>query len=722
MPDLSVNFFNNIILSFLALLSNLNFLNIKSNRLEVAIHIKDDEIEIRLMKLKVFHSSHNLFNNSILRSLGRLSNHKSLSFGGTKFYEPMNQKDLIVYWDYTFFFTYRVLGHLTSLKRLVLYKCEINGSLTLQGFCGMTNLQELDFTNSNLKGGLPNCFSNLTSSRKLDLSYNILGLHSLKSLETLALSFNISALERLHPSSNNFSRNISALETFRIPISLGPLFNLSKLKCIYADNNIVHAETQMHSLAPLFLLKEISLSCSGDVGSFPRFFYHQHDLQYLDLSNIYFKGNQFPHWLLENNSLLEKLVLTNSSLSGPLQLPFASQTRLSHLEISCNFFNGNIPIEIGAQLPALSPFLLTLDVSNNQLSARIPRWMGNMSILKRIIVSNNHLEGTIPVEFCQLGLKLLDLSVNIISESIPSCFNPSRIRQVHLSKNRLRGTFPDALRNSSTLVTLDISDNFLSGSIPSWIGLSNLSYLLLTKNNFKGETPMELCKLSHLSLINLSHNNLSGRIPPCLKITTLQDVSEDYVGRLMARSFSIFSFNEPIEFPIKNVFNSYKGRIIPYISGINLSCNKLVANIPYEFGNFNKLLVLNLSHNSLRGPIPPTFVNLKQIESLDLSYNNLRLNFLAHFIVSFNNLSGKTPPRIAQFGTFDESSYKENPFLCGEPLPKCADNGPSLSMPNSSTNNDEDDDLIDMGVFHISFIVSYMILLMTVVVPYATPY
>ncbi|TYG64043.1 hypothetical protein ES288_D06G077500v1 [Gossypium darwinii] len=696
--DLSVNFFNNTILSFLALLSNLKFLNIKSNRLEGAIHIKDDEIEIRLMKLKVFHSSHNLFNNSILRSFDRLSNYKSLYFGDTKFYEPMNLKDSEIWKSYSC----KVLGHLTSLKRLVLYKCEINGSLALQGFCGMTNLQELDFTNSNLKGGLPNCFSNLTSLRKLDLiSYNI-ALHSLKSLETLARSFNISALQRLHLYSNNFSRNISALETFRIPISLGPLFNLSKLKCLYADNNIVHAETQMHSLAPLFQLKDLSLSCCGDVGSFPRFFYHQHDLQYLDLSNIYFKGNQFPHWLLENNTLLEKLVFTNSSLSGPLQLPFASQTRLSHLEISCNFFNGNIPVEIGAQLPALrrdprflvyEPFFLTLDVSNNQLSGRIPRWMGDMSFLKRIIMSNNHLERTIPVV--------------------------------------LRGTLPDVLRNSSTSVKLDISDNFLSGSIPSWIGLLNLSYLLLSKNNFQGETPMELCKLSHLSLINLSHNNLSGRIPPCLKITTLQDVSEDYVGRLMARGFSIFSFNEPIEFPIKNVSNSYKGRIIPYISGIDLSCNKLVAKIPYEFGNFYKLLVLDLSHNSLTGPIPPTFVNLIQIESLDLSYNNLSgnipyqlvgLNFQAYFIVSFNNLSGKTPPRIAQFGTFDESSYKENPFRCGEPLPECADNGPSLSMPNSSTNNAEDDDLIDMGVFHISFIVSYTILLMTVVVSYINPY
>jgi hypothetical protein len=131
--------------------------------------------------------------------------------------------------------------------------------------------------------------------------------------------------------------------------------------------------------------------------------------------------------------------------------------------------------------------------------------------------------------------------------------------------------------------------------------------------------------------------------------------------------------------------------------------------------------VLNLSHNSLTGPIPPTSSNLKEIESLDLSYNKLdgeippqltELFSLEFFSVAHNNLSGKTPARVAQFATFEESSYKDNPFLCGEPLPKICGAVMPPSPTSPSTNNEDNDGFIDMEVFYVTFGVAYIMVLL----------
>ncbi|KAL1166815.1 hypothetical protein V6Z11_A06G222100 [Gossypium hirsutum] len=697
----------------------------------------------------------------------------------------------------------QVFGPLISLKKLTAHRIDGNNTPLMHDACELTNLQELDINGCNLKGSLPI----LTLLEYLDLSSN-------------QFSGNISALESLTSlRSSNISNN-----KFHIPSSLRPLFNLSKLKNLYADNNTIHADDHemSHSSAPRFQLSSIRLSCCGSGG----------ELQSVTLSDIYFKVDRSPFWLLENNTMLMTLNLVNCSLSGPFQVSSHVHSTLAYLDISNNAFGGNIPVRIGVHLPFLmylnmsnnyfngtipSSFgdmsflqipehmvmgcsslqflalsnnklqgsifsenfnltsllelelsgnnftgmipnvlancsylnildlsnnsiygeLAALDVSRNQLFGKLPQWRGNVLNLEQVSMADNQLNGSIPRAICSLNLnlKILDLSMNSLSGTLPSCFKPVSVSEVHLSKNMLQGALPNAFCDSSLLVILDLSYNHLNGNIPSWISnLSDLSYLLLKGNHFEGEIPIQLCKLDRLSLIDLSQNNLSGGIPSCLKVSALNYVIEQYIRYPLSffDNNNLMSIEVSIEYTVKSRSYNYKRRMLQYMSGIDLSCNKLTGEISFETKSIMKLFTLNLSHNSLTGPVPRAFSNLMDMESLDLSYNNLTgnipaefavLHFLGYFNVSYNNLSGKTPERIGQLGAFDESNYIGNPFLCGSLVGKNCSPVETPLAPKASAGNKEGHGFIDMDAFYGSFFACYvMVLLCIAAVLYINPY
>lgn len=157
------------------------------------------------------------------------------------------------------------------------------------------------------------------------------------------------------------------------------------------------------------------------------------------------------------------------------------------------------------------------------------------------------------------------------------------------------------------------------------------------------------------------------------------------------------------------------------MSELDLSSNQLTGEIPHQIGDLHYLHSLNLSHNHLSGPIPESFQKLQSIEGLDLSYNNLSgqipiqlqdLNSLEVFNVSYNNLSGKAPEK-EQFSSFDESSYKGNPYLTWNNSNR---GSPTLQPPSTPLHDGEKrDSAIDLTAFYWSFASCYFVVLIVLV-------
>eukprot|EP00262_Sarcandra_glabra_P021607 TRINITY_DN9233_c0_g1_i1.p1 TRINITY_DN9233_c0_g1~~TRINITY_DN9233_c0_g1_i1.p1 ORF type:complete len:536 (+),score=67.55 TRINITY_DN9233_c0_g1_i1:108-1610(+) len=452
------------------------------------------------------------------------------------------------------------------------------------------------------------------------------------------------------------------------------------------------------------------------------------------MSHNYFSGEIPKHLELGCISLII-LKLSNNLLHGQIFSTNSNLTNLRYLYLDNNKFSGRIPYGLSDTSLAL------LDISKNNISGGLPSWIGDLSYLHTLVMAKNHLEGFIPVEFCNLQeLHILDISENNLYGSIPSCFNKSSLEHLHLQGNGLNGPISRASLNNSSLVTLDIRDNNFSGSIPKWIGgFSNLRILLLKGNNFQGPIPLQICQLNLLSIMDLSHNNLFGSIPACFN--NISFGRRIFVGDAFMQKnypmgfFSVYSSSykkflrsgmsggcesmledhkEVVEFITKKRLSTYEGGILNFMSGADLSWNQLTGEIPSEIGNLSAIRALNLSNNHLSGSIPVTFSNLKEIESLDLSYNKLSgripsqliaLTFMSSFSVAHNNLSGSIPAWIAQFATFEETSYEGNSGLCGPPLNKSC-----TTMPKSSDKEQEDgvDGANNIVTFYASFAMAYI--------------
>ncbi|KMT16126.1 hypothetical protein BVRB_3g052880 [Beta vulgaris subsp. vulgaris] len=562
--------------------------------------------------------------------------------------------------------------------------------LVLDSFSNLTSLRVLNLSYNNIHG-FPYALSNLRSLRVLSLSYNNLHGSFSKNLS------NLCNLQELHLDNNNLGDDLSNV------IHILSIGCANKPRLEYLDLSMNKFWGSIPDIISTFSsIRELHLSGNYLNGTISQGIGQLSMLEILDVSNSSLKDTLNHNHFLHLSRLRELYLSDNSALvlnisTGwipPFQLDIISlrscnlgpyfpnwllnQTNFSYLDISNGQISGSIPTDFWTK--SLSSNLQSLSMSHNKITGALPNLnlSATFNTLTKIDLSSNYLEGAIPL-FFEVGFhnaSYIYLNNNKFTEAshllCPKTNNYIMLELLDLSHNLLSGELPDCWMKLDQLESLHLENNKFSGTIPTSIGaLSYLRYLHLNNNNFSGEFPASLENCTSLIVLDLGYNSLTGYIPSSI------------------------------------------GNALTLLSALQLRRNKFFGSLPWSFCQLSNLQILDLAMNNISGIVPKCIHNLtamtdesnsgfphlgvsysteetsimwkreeqifrnslmQLVKSIDLSFNKLQrdipdgitsLKGLINLDLSRNNLSGRIPSNIGQLKSLDFLDLSNN-HLSGE--------------------------------------------------------
>ncbi|CAN0860820.1 Receptor-like protein EIX2 [Linum grandiflorum] len=577
------------------------------------------------------------------------------------------------------------LRNLTSIRVLTLSNNMFNGSIPNWLFFSFPHLEDLNFAASYLDGELPNGLGNLTSLINLDLSSNH-GLQlqggipasftSFCQLTSLTLSYiklkqNVSEILQILegcPSSTLELLSLSGCQLF------GQLTDrISKFKRLYhlkLDHNSISGPLPK-LFGELASLDYVNLACNRINGTIPASFGELADLDVADISQNMLSGIVSSEIHFANLAKLSGFHAAGNQIVFKARPDWVPPRNLAVLDLSSWYVGPGFPKWLKSM-----QFILSLDLSNTEISEPIPDWFWSMnsqfyylnfshnqipgrlpsfipaqSSFLMFDLSFNYLEGPLPV--VSSNLTALDLSNNFLSGNLLKflCFNPSQIRTtqfLNLQGNLLSGEIPECWRSWRSLKVIRLGSNKLIGNIPNSIGtLSSLLSLRIQNNYLTGEIPLSLSNCSSLVSIDLSDNEFEANIP-------------NWIGERLSR-----------------------------LTIINLRGNKFMGGIPEELCHLQLLQILDISHNSLCGNLPGCVANFTAMASKENKKSEIYLffggakafveyqvlvaqgqvkaystilNYVRSLDLSWNNFSGEIPKQIMSLVALRYLNLSHNSF------------------------------------------------------------
>ncbi|KAK6270375.1 hypothetical protein POUND7_007480 [Theobroma cacao] len=321
------------------------------------------------------------------------------------------------------------IGNLVSLRHLDLSFMNLSGAL-LNSIGNLVSLEYLDLSFTNLSGAWRNPIGNLLSLKYLSLSGAPLCPSSLNLIRNLV------SLEELHLKACNISRimlrSLGNYFSGQIPSSLT---NLSQLKLLDISHNQLEGSIPNEVTAFPNLI-HLDLSFNFLNGTLPSWLYTTSSLKSINLQHNQLSGyiKQFQHISLEeiflqNNKLqgldpssmsqlvnLTSLDLSSNNLSGIEESDLFSKVQNpQYLDLSNNnlYFNSN-----HASADYTLPNLQSLDMSSCNVN-QFPQFLRGSKALEWLDLSNNRIYGKIPKWMWDVGkdsLFYLNLSHNSMTE------------------------------------------------------------------------------------------------------------------------------------------------------------------------------------------------------------------------------------------------------------------------------------------------------------------
>ncbi|KAI4300555.1 hypothetical protein L6164_033922 [Bauhinia variegata] len=387
---------------------------------------------------------------------------------------------------------------------------------------------------------------------------------------------------------------------------------------------------------------------------------------------IYCKGNRVTQIqakdlnlsgpLPQNMNQLSELVnigLQNNKLNGPLP-SFSGLSKLQYAyldnnqfdSIPADFFDGLQSLEVlaldennfnastGWQFPPNlqdSTQLRNLSCMSCNLAGKLPDFLGKMSSLTVLKLSNNNLTGEIPQTLNGTNLQILWLNNQQgdgLSGPIDIVATMTSLTSVWLHGNRFTGSIPENIGVLTLLKDLNLNGNQLVGLIPKALADMQLDHLELDNNNLMGPIPdFKAAKFTYGA--NDFCQPKEGA--PCApEVTALLE----FLGGLKypLNLVRVWSGNDPCTQWLGIKCNS-NGKV----SMINLQKFNLSGSLSPSVAKLDSLVEIRLSGNNLSGQIPSNWTSLKSLTLLDLSDNDISPPLPQFSNSNFKLLTGGNP-------------------------------------------------------------------------------